>query len=241
MGGKKTTSNWTGGRIVAMIFTSIGALIGITLLLCGLGLIAIHGFARDDDGFYTTDREQLRSGGYAITTDELNLDFVDDLPDDLLGTLRVNAEGIGGRPLFLGIGASADVERYLGRVAHSELTDFDRGRPEYVEVRGGAPSSPPIAQHFWVAQSQGFGNQRIDWDPEDGVWTVVAMNAGGSRPVAVDAEIGAKLDWLIWLGVGFTVAGLVLSIGGVILILIVGRRASRDQIAAPGATDRPDP
>jgi hypothetical protein len=236
-----TTSNWTGGRIVAMVFTSIGALIGVTLLLCGLGLVALHAFARDDDDFYTTDREQLRSSGYAITTDELNLDFVEDLPDDVLGTLRVNAEGIGARPLFIGIGPSAEVQRYLGRVAHSEITDFTHGDPVYTQIPGGRPASPPAAQRFWVAQSQGFGDRRIDWDPEDGVWTVAAMNAGGSRPVAVEAEIGAKLDWVIWLGVGFIVVGLVLSIGGVILILIVGRRASRDQIAVSGATDRPGP
>ena len=235
---EKTTSNWTGGRVVAMVFSSIGALIGITLLLCGLGLIALHAFARDDDGFYASDTEQLRSGGYAITTDELNLDFVDDLPDDVLGTLRVNAEGIGGKPVFLGIGPSADVQRYLGRVAHSELTDFRHHRAVYVEVPGGAPSSPPAAQDFWVAKSQGLGNRRIDWDPEDGIWTVAALNAGGARGVAVQAEIGAKLDWLIWLGVGFTVAGLVLGAGGTILILVIGRRASRDQVPAPGSPDR---
>ena len=233
MEGKQTTSNWTAGRIVGMVFTSIGALIGITLLFCGIALIALHAFARDDDGFYTTDTEPLQSTGYAITTDELNLDFVDDLPDDVLGTLRVNAEGVGGRPIFVGIGPSADVQRYLGRVAHSELTDFHRGDPVYVEVPGGPPPSPPAAQDFWVATSQGLGNRRIDWDPQDGVWTVAALNAGGGRGVAVQAEIGAKLDWLIWLGVGFVIAGLVLGVGGTILILVIGRGASRDQVAIP--------
>ncbi len=234
-----TTSNWTGGRIVAMIFASLGALLGFTLLLCGLGLIAVHAFARDDDGYYTSATEPLRSTGYAITTDELNLDFVDDLPDDLLGTLRVDAEGTGGRAIFLGIGPSADVQRYLGRVAHSELTDFRRGRPVYLQIPGGPPASPPGSQDFWVASSQGVGNQRIDWDPEDGVWTVAAMNAGGARGVAVQAEIGGELDWLIWVGVGLTAAGALFSIGGVVLILIVGRRASRDRISGADPTDRP--
>jgi hypothetical protein len=236
---ERTTSNWTGGRIVGMVFTSIGALIGFALLLCGLGLIAVYAFARDDDGFYTTDREQLRSDGYAITTDEINLDFVEDLPDDLLGTLRVNAEGTGGRPVFIGIGPSADVERYLGRVAHSELTDWRHHDPIYTEVPGRRPASPPGAQHFWVAQSQGVGENRIDWDPEDGVWTAVAMNAAGGRGVAIAAEIGAKPDWVLWAGVGLAAIGLVLTAGGAILILFIGRRASRDQVTIstqPGST-----
>ena len=223
-----------------MVFTSIGALIGLTLLLGGLGLIALTAFARDDDGFYTSDTEPLRSSGYAITTDEINLDFIDDLPDDVLGTLRVNAEGVGGKAIFLGIGPSDDVDRYLARVAHSELDDFHRGRPEYVEVPGGRPPTPPGAQSFWVAESLGVGNRRVDWEPEDGVWTVVAMNAGAARGVAVEAEIGAELDWLIWLGVGFTIAGFVFLIGGTILILVIGRGASRDQVTVattePGET-----
>ncbi len=227
---ERTTSNWTGGRIVAMVFTSIGALIGLALLLCGLALIAVYAFARDDDGFYTTDREQLSSNGYAITTDEITLDFVEDLPDDLTGTLRVNAEGTGGRPVFVGIGPSTDVERYLGRVAHSELTDWRHHDPVYTEVPGGRPATPPGAQGFWVAQSQGIGDNQIDWDPEDGVWTVAAMNAGGTRGVAIDAEIGAKPEWVIWAGIGLTVVGLVLTVGGALVILFVGRRASRDQV-----------
>jgi hypothetical protein len=227
---ERTTSNWTGGRIVAMVFTSIAALIGIAFLFGGLALMALHAFARDDDGYYSTDTELVQSNGYAISTDELNLDFVDDLPDDLLGTLRVNAEGVGGRPLFVGIGPSDDVQRYLARVAHSELTDWKHGGPVYVQVPGGRPETPPAQQRFWVAQSQGLGNRQIDWDPEDGVWTVAAMNAAGTRHVAVQAEIGAKVDWLIWAGAGLAAVGLVLGVGGTILILVIGRRASRDRV-----------
>ena len=230
---QRTTSNWSAGRIIAMVFSSIGGLVGLALLFGGLALIAVYAFARDDDGYYVTDREQLHAPGYALTTDEINLDFVEDLPDDLLGTLRVNAEGIGGRPLFVGIGPSADVQRYLGRVAHSQLTDWRHRRPVYVEIPGGRPATPPAGQTFWVAQSQGLGDQRIDWDPEDGIWTVVAMNAGGARDVEVLAQIGAKPDWVLWAGIGLTVVGLVITGGAAILILFVGRGASRNRAPAP--------
>ena len=227
------SSHWSAGRIIGMVFTSIGGLIGIALLFGGLALVAVYAFARDDDGYYTSDREQLRSPGYALTTDEINLDFVDELPDDLLGTLRVNAKGVGGRPVFIGIGPSDDVDRYLGRVAHSELTDWRHNGPVFVEVPGGRPPTPPAGQKFWVAQSQGLGDQQIDWDPQDGVWTAVAMNAAGTRGVAVLAEIGAKPDWVLWAGIVMAAIGLVMGVGAAILILVIGRGASRRRTAEP--------
>ena len=66
---QRTSSNWTGGRIAGTVASSIAGLVGLALLLAGLGLIALHSFARDDDGFYTSDKEELRSAAYAITTD----------------------------------------------------------------------------------------------------------------------------------------------------------------------------
>ena len=52
--------NWTAGRVIGMIVSSIAALVGGLMLLGGLALIAVHGLARDDDGYYTTDTERLR-------------------------------------------------------------------------------------------------------------------------------------------------------------------------------------
>lgn len=228
-----TGSRWTAGRVVGLVFASLAALVGICLLLGGLALIAVHAFARDDDGFYTSDKELLRSAGYAITTDRINLeaDIADDVPDDLLGTLRVRAEGEGGGPIFLGIGRSGDVERYLNGVGQSEFVDFRRGEPVLEAIPGRAPGSPPGSEAFWVAQSEGGGEQRIDWDAEAGVWTVAVMNADASRGVAVNADIGAKVGWLIWVGLGLTLVGAIVTATAVMLIVWVGRRADRDRVA----------
>jgi hypothetical protein len=231
----KTTSNWTGGRVVAMVLSSLAALIGLGFLLGGLALIGVHALARDDDGYYTSSKEELRSSGYAITADRINLGagVADDLPDDLLGSLRVRAESIQGRPIFLGIGRTPDVQRYLGRVAHAEITRIHYGRVFFDQVPGRAPATPPGAQNFWVAESQGAGARRIDWDLKTGVWTVAVLNADAARGVGVSADIGAKIDWLIWLGIGLLVVGGVLTATGVTLIIVVGRRASRDSVEAP--------
>ncbi len=227
----RSESNWTAGRVVGMVFSSIAALIGIGLLLGGLALIAVHGFARDDEGFYTSDTEPLRSAAYAITTDEISLDadIADDVPEDLLGTLRIRAEAATARPIFLGIGRSADVERYLARVARSQLTDFRRGEAVFDQIPGRAPRGRPGAEAFWVAQSEGAGRREVEWDPEAGVWTVAVLNADGRRGVAVEADIGAKVGWLIWVGVGLTIVGLLVTATAIALVVMVSRRASRDQ------------
>ena len=51
------------------------------------------------------------------------------------------------------------------------------------------------------------------------------MNADAERGVAVDADVGAELDWLIWAGVGMAALGLAMTAGGVALIVSIRRRA----------------
>jgi uncharacterized membrane protein len=218
--------------VAGVVFSSIAALIGIVILLGGLALIAAHSFARDDDGYYTTDSERLSSDTYAISTDEIDLgaDPGGPAPSDLLGTLRVRAEATGGGSIFLGIGQTSDADRYFSGVRHAELTDFGDGRGARYDVQPGrAPRRPPGAEGFWVAQSEGAGEQRVDWDVETGVWTVAVMNADAGRGVSVEANVGVEISWLLSVGIGLAVVGLILTVAGVVLIAVIGRRASRDR------------
>jgi hypothetical protein len=221
-------SGWTGGRVAGMVFSSLGALIGLVMLLGGLALVAAYAFGRDDDGFFSTNDERLRTPAYALTAEGLDLggDPADWAPSDLLGTVRVTVESAAERPVFAGIGPTDDVDGYLGRVAHSEVTDFSDGSPTYEDHRGGPPATRPGAQNFWVAQSEGPGQQRVEWDAEGGDWSVVVMNADAARGVAVEADAGVKVGWVLWVGLGLAVVGLVLLAGCVVLILRIGRRAA---------------
>ena len=210
----------SGGRTAGIIGSSLLGLVGLLLLIGGLALIAVHAFARDDDGFYSTSDEQLRSAGFALATDEV--DFGGGVgglgAEDVSATLRIDATSADGRPLFVGIGPSADVDNYLDGVAYSEVTDFGDGGPDYSQHPGGRPAGPPGSENFWVAQSQGAGQQRVDWDVGSGSYTAVAMNAAAGRGVDLDVDIGAKISWLIWVGVGFTAVGL-LIVGAAVLII----------------------
>ena len=211
-----------------MVFASIGGLIGLALLLGGIAVLAAYAFGRDDDGYFTSDRKQLDSATYAITTEDIDLgvDEVDWAPDEILGNVRVQVEGQ--KPVFVGIGPDDDVDRYLGEVAHDELIDFDGDDPELDRTQGGAPQRPPGEQRFWVAKAEGAGEQALTWDAEFGRWTAVVMNADAARGIDVEAEVGVKLGWAIWAGLGMFVVGLLMSAGAVVVILLLGRRASED-------------
>jgi hypothetical protein len=210
-----------------MVFASIGGLIGLALLLGGIAVLAAYAFGRDD-GYFNSDRKPLQSATYAITTENIDLgaNEFDWAPDNVLGNVRVQVES--DKPVFVGIGSDDDVDRYLGDVAHDELVDFHGGHSEFDLHEGRAPRTPPGKQDFWVAESQGSGEQALTWDADFGRWTAVVMNANGARGIDVEADAGIKLDWAIWAGLGLFLVGLLMSVGAVIVILLIGRRASRD-------------
>jgi hypothetical protein len=225
--GSSSSSNWTPVRVIGMVFTSIGGLIGLALLLGGIAVVVAYATGRDDDGYFKTDREALESATYAITAEDIDLgaDELDWAPDGVLGNLRIQVEG--DRPLFVGIGRDSDVDRYLGGVSRDELIDFD-DRAQFDLHQGGAPRTPPGEQDFWAASSEGSGERALTWDAEFGRWTVVVMNADAARGIDVEADVGVKLGWAIWAGLGLLAIGLVMTAGAVVLILLITRGAARD-------------
>ena len=199
------------------------------LLLGGLAMIAFHLFARDDDGYYTSEAERLETDGFAISSDEIDL-RADPLlfsPEELLGTVRIRAEAADGKPVFVGIGTRNDVDAYLRAVGHATVADF--GDPiAYEEEPGGAPRRPPGDEDLWIAQAEGEGEQTLQWDSEGGVWSVVVMNADAARGIAVDADAGVEVESLHWGGLILAALGLLLLALAVIAGRALTRRASHD-------------
>jgi uncharacterized membrane protein len=223
---------WNAWRVVAVVCGSLAALIGFALLLGGLALVLAHAFARDDDGYYTSNTERLSTGTYAITVEDIDLgsDPVDFVPKDVLGTVRIRAERPGAGSVFVGIAPEGQVDAYLRGVGHAEVEDFSDGSPRYLPTRGGAPPGPPSSERFWVASAEGPGRQAVSWEVEGGRWSVVAMNADGARRVVVDADVAAKVGWFLGVGIGLLAGGLLLVAGGIVLIVWAARRSS----ATPG-------
>jgi hypothetical protein len=199
-------------------------------LLGGGGTLLWADRTQRDDGYVTTDVHHFSTAGSALVTEDTELGsagfgwlYSPGMLDKI--RIRVTPEQAG-PPLFVGIGPSSDVDRYLDGVNHTLISEFFKDKTE--AVAGGSPHSPPGVQDFWVAKATGRGTQTLLWDPTDGSWTVVVMNADGRPAIAVGADLGATIPALTWVGVGVLAAGGELLLGGVLLIVgaIRGRRAS---------------
>jgi hypothetical protein len=174
-----------------------------------------------DAGYATTDVHEFSTAGSALATvsTELGSAGVGWLySPSLLGDVRIrvtpaSSEG----PLFVGIAHSTEVDHYLAGVDHTVITDFRGDKTE--SVAGGPPASAPGTQDFWVASATGSGPQTLTWDPADGSWTVVVMNADGRPGIDVGADLGAKVSALPWIALGFLVAGTIFLASGAVLIV----------------------
>jgi hypothetical protein len=194
------------GGVALLVVGSIAALLALALLAGGGAAVVVDRTQRDADGFLMSPTEDFSTATYAIASENADLDL--DGPDwattDFLGTVRIRSQSE--RPVFVGIAREADVAEYLDGVEHAVVTEIGE-EPEYSERQGGAPEGRPADQTFWAASATGAGEQTLEWEPEDGSWNVLVMNADGSRGVAAELSIGGELDPLIWIGVGLLVGG----------------------------------
>jgi hypothetical protein len=226
-------SGWTAGRITAIAIGTLLVLVSLVLLGAGgTGVWADR--TQRDGGYVTTDVHEFSTSGAALATVSTELGsagFGWLYAPGLLEEVRIRATPTSsGPPLFVGIGPSAEVDRYLAGVNHAVITEFWEEKTE--AVAGAEPAAAPGTQDFWVASSAGSGARTLEWDPGDGSWTVVVMNADGRAGVNVGADLGARLPAVLWISLGVLIAGAVFLAGGG--LLIAGAiRARRPSQASP--------
>jgi hypothetical protein len=227
-------------RISLAIIGSLTALLATALVLGGG--FALYGEAeKNDDGYLTTDAERFTADTRALATENLDVDLGDGewvlQPGDL-GKVRLEAESRDGKPLFVGIARTTDVERYLSDVPHTTVRDveagpFDSFSADYARHTGRRHPASPENADIWAASNQGPGRQTVDWEVEDGNWSVVVMNADGSLGVDADISAGADVPFLNelgWIALGSGSVALVVGIG---LIVLAVRRPSDPSGTAP--------
>jgi hypothetical protein len=220
-------SRWRAGRIVALV---MGVLVGLlaAAILAAAGVLLWGNNQKGDDGYLQTGPERLTAAGYAVTSDNLDLDL--DGPNwvvdrDRYGKIRIRVTPQTPTGTFVGIAPTSAVDRYLGAVARSEVTDVDVAplRVQLEEHAGQAPAGPPASRRIWSASATGTGTQTMTWDVREGDWTIVVMNADGSRGIDAGVSAGARVPWLgtagwVTLGVGL------LALFAAIALIVFGVR-----------------
>ena len=239
------------GRIVALVFGCLAALIGIGLTIGTIFLGVVYGTQRDSDGYFSTGTVPMRSTTAVLHSDDIDLGSDEDperwpFGDGDLATVRLRADAPAGQEIFIGIGHTDDVDAYIDDVAHDEVDDvhWRSDRVDYRRISGErAPLPPPGEQRIWVASAEGSGRQTLTWDVEGGNWSIVLMNADGSRGVEADVRIGVKINVLPWIILGMGIGALVML--GIATGLIIwatrpaGRTVPTIEPAVPGAAVGP--
>lgn len=237
------------GRLIGFsIASAVAAVIALGFLAAGGALLYVNA-EKDDDGYYTTSSERLHTGTYAIASGSLDLDLdgAEELIEETdLGRVRLQAESSGGEPVFVGVARSDDVARYLRGTAHTTVTDLDTDAfgasfdPAYRDSDGDRRPAPPAERDIWAATASGTGEQSLEWKVRDGDWSVVVMNADGSRGVDTYVSAGAKLPFIspiAWTSLGVGAFAAVTAAA----LLLLGFRGPRRGLPTPAAVGPKQP
>ena len=225
-----------GAKIALVLSGAVIALVAAALIAAGGAGLWLDG-KKDADGFVSTGDHRFHAQTSAIVSENLDLDLdgADAVFDDGdLGTVRLRAHANeNGKPVFVGIARTSDVERYLSGVATSTVTSLDYWPfdADYEDHFGSKYAERPANQGIWAAQTT-TGNGELRWKVEDGDWSIVLMNADGSPGVDADVDAGAKIPDLAAVAWSLIGGGALLLIGGVGLI-VTGVRNPRRRTTVP--------
>jgi hypothetical protein len=229
------------GRIVLVIFGAMITAFGLGAVTAGGGMAVAHATLRDDDGYYRTATEPLRTSTAGLVA-EVDLATgtpdVGWIPDDPAGTIRIEGRAPDDGSLFIGIGPSASVRAWLGDAAYERITTFGLGPWDTTteRVTGSGTLTRPDSQTFWAASTVGPGQRILSWDSEPGDWTIVIANADAHPGVAADVVFGANTGVLLPVGLGLGAFGLLLlGLGIVMMLAAIGRAAPVTGVVAPTA------
>jgi hypothetical protein len=232
------------GRSIALIVTGTLASLIAVGLLAGGGLALWGNAQKDSDGYLSTDTHRFEAGTRALATENMDIDldgadWVMDTGD--LSKVRLQVESRDAKPVFVGIARSSKVDDYLAGVSHSTVTDIDTWPfgAEYKDHAGHRRLVPPADSQIWDASQQGSGKQTLNWEIRDGDWSVVVMNADGSRGVDANISTGAKVPFLNELGWTAVGSGSFALLAGVALLVAGIRRPSDPTGTAPAGSPAP--
>jgi hypothetical protein len=212
---KKRTGLTTGAWIAAVL--------GAIVVAAGGTAIWANTWERDGNGYLSANAHSYQTHTRAIATEGITVGSY--VPTWLAGNVRLDVSG--DKPLFVGIAPKATVDAYLARVEHTEATklDLDPFKVTYLDHTGTVDPGRPASELFWAATVSGTSTP-LTWKLRSGTWSIVVMNADGSRNVAATIGVGVKVPAALWAGIGLSLFGAAL-LAAAGLIFTARSRADR--------------
>lgn len=241
-------------KIVGVIIGGLLILVALPFLAIGIGIV---GWLGDGSGLnIPLNGMDAPKKVVAIVSPEFSVDAAD-FPTqvtDASVTFRVTPKP-GGAPIFIGLAAATDVDRYLRNVTIAHLESADQGTsgtaqapaPQDIASGNGAevrlvvePGSrarvaPPETKDFWVRQADSAAGDitlsLADLEGED--VRIVVMRTDGRPGMAVDASMTFRAPVLKTVGWWVLGIGIVLGLVGVGLLLWMILLLGRPKPVAP--------
>lgn len=206
-------------RIALVAAGAVLAAVGGILAVGGGTVVAVTG----TDGTLSSGHNTVSSTTGALVTDQGDIDEggIGVVADP---SIEIAVRG-SDKPVFVGVGPTAAVDRYLAGASVETITDFEvRPFELTTTVRDGSDRlASPLDQSFWVAEADGRSAAATTWKIRDGSYRIVVMNADGSPGISVDAEFGVHVPRLTAIATTALAGGLILIVSGIVLVVAGAR------------------
>lgn len=194
-------------RVVYIVLGLLALAVCFGALAAGVGVVWFFG----TDGRFESSTGTITGSSSALVSEPATLEEA--APVEFgVGTLTVVVEPVAtGRPVFIGVGPTPEVDAYLLGTTHDVITSVENDplRVELLPVAGFGAPRDPTGEPFWDVQTVGEGPQRLDWDLQDGSFRLVIANPDGAVPLDVRAKVELYLPWIFPVGVVAFAVGLV--------------------------------
>ena len=191
----------------------------------------------DEDGYLMSKTQTIQVPSYGIVADEIDIELDQDAMRFFqrqggFVSFKVTTESLNPtKEVFVGVARYADAYNYIEPMEYHEIDDIDMGwnmgehhDPVYVLHPGDAPGTPPTEQDFWIVQESSTGEQTISWEPEEGNYYVVLMNADGSEGIEANIKVGVQVPFFGGIGDILIGAGVVVGAIGLVMLYFTIKR-----------------
>ena len=119
----ETASRSSKGKTALTVAGAIVLVLGA--LVVAAGGAALWQTGTSDGGYITSGAHRFDTTSHAIVTEGLKVDS--DIPRWLIARTRITATSSDGKPVFLGVARTRDVDAYLANVSRSQIRNLEYG------------------------------------------------------------------------------------------------------------------